>query len=825
MPIYLSLPGHATKEPWRHGLLVYERPVPLVNNPDDNHDQNVSGRHGQSNDDSNNSTAVNVTIGGDSASSAQQQQQPLRPEMRHDTTMSRSHSSLEDHHPSSSSTVGTTPHQQTATATNSNQNDTTKKSKTTPIRRIRHAEVVLVDQCVIAHGRYWLRLKWPGEQEKHGGYVALCRVEDVGVPFNKSSVAGDGDDSVSGTNGSGDKNEGGGGGDDNTNNGAGVNVTSTFQAMGAASSIATPTPLLCSQTNTHYPTSAAMKLLPSYDDGLNNDDSSGGDNNDEILVSLETGEPVFCRICREGLHDVNTDYLETTAPPQQQQSSRAGHNNAGGDDVDEGSRERDVVDTSAAAVAAAAAGGEATATTTRNDSEEGRNDTVGRSSLSSERSLSPIPSPGGAMNTTTNNINIDIPSITRFHPSADNPLLAPCKCTGSMAFVHYLCVEQWRCRSRHPGAKNGLNCETCGSEYTLPPPPSRPNRNPAGVEGGMMVGDDDWLDAMPPHVLAALRRPHPWWQLGAAVVRRRWLRPIVPVLASPLVALYCKARRTLKKRGVSRRRWACSLCRRRARWKCVRCLRSYYCSRQCQNVSWHIVHKHVCYKPVRFWSSVVVYTLGILMLVPGIIKNFPIYDTSATLLPINFIAMGNIAGGAASTLKRSAGIDIRGRILEISVIICTLFLTAVTTGLVRGYFGDSSQCWGVLASSTESTTQGPFIDSFSNKAFAAFLQYAQLYYKKWDFLCARTAFISRKFLCTPTEDGNMDYATIGCSPPVRSINPQFHLEEENCQADVGMVVGIWVAACLVLCLEHIYREYRVRRRAAVHRGRRRPHQD
>lgn len=190
--------------------------------------------------------------------------------------------------------------------------------------------------------------------------------------------------------------------------------------------------------------------------------------------------------------------------------------------------------------------------------------------------------------------------------------------------------------------------------------------------------------------------------------------------------------------------------------------------------------------------------------------------------------MGNIAGGVASTLKRSGGIDIRGRILEVSVIICTLFLTAVTTGLVRGYFGDSSQCFGVLASSTpftESTTEGPFIDSFSNKAFAALLEYAKLYYNKWDFLGARATIMSRNFLCTPTEDGNTDYATIGCSPPVRSINTQFYLEEENCQADIGMIVGIWSAACVVLCLEHIYREYRVRRRAAVQRGRRRPHQD
>jgi hypothetical protein len=52
----------------------------------------------------------------------------------------------------------------------------------------------------------------------------------------------------------------------------------------------------------------------------------------------------------------------------------------------------------------------------------------------------------------------------------------------------------------------------------------------------------------------------------------------------------------------------------------VRCLRSYYCSRQCQNVSWHIVHKHVCYKPARYWWSVVVYTAGVLVAVPGVLK-------------------------------------------------------------------------------------------------------------------------------------------------------------------------------------------------------------
>jgi len=284
------------------------------------------------------------------------------------------------------------------------------------------------------------------------------------------------------------------------------------------------------------------------------------------------------------------------------------------------------------------------------------------------------------------------PKIILHHPYAENPLLAPCECSGSMAFVHYLCVEQWRCRSHHPTARNGLNCETCGKPYSLPPPPSRPTTQAHG--GG---GDEDWLEAMPPHVLAALRRPHPWWQIGAAIVRRRWLRPIAPVIMSPIVALYCRARRTLKKRGVSRRRWACSLCRRRARWKCVRCLRSYYCSRQCQNVSWHIVHKHVCYKPARFWWSVVVYGAGTILLFPGILKYPVVYDLGSSLLFISFMVMGIIGGFFATVMKRGMGIDIRGRSLELCVVLMTIWLASVSWGLVWGYFGDVSQCWGVFS--------------------------------------------------------------------------------------------------------------------------------
>lgn len=50
--------------------------------------------------------------------------------------------------------------------------DNNERPQGVAIRRVRHAEVVLVDDVCIAHGRYWLRLKWPGSGG-FAGYIAL----------------------------------------------------------------------------------------------------------------------------------------------------------------------------------------------------------------------------------------------------------------------------------------------------------------------------------------------------------------------------------------------------------------------------------------------------------------------------------------------------------------------------------------------------------------------------------------------------------------------------------------------------------------------------
>mmetsp|Transcript_26133 Transcript_26133/g.55042 ORF Transcript_26133/g.55042 Transcript_26133/m.55042 type:complete len:1001 (+) Transcript_26133:31-3033(+) len=739
-----------------------------------------------------------------------------------------------------------------------------------PVRRVRHAEVVLVDQVLVAFRRYWLRLRWPGEHGGFGGFVALGKVEeDRGEGDTRSDGVGNDDVNFDfGKNASGEAEV------------VGDLETLSKSASTAEKHTANAPLLLCQETNVPYPSSLAMKLLPRYDDGLGMDcgiAASAEDSSmleESLLGSLKHGEPVFCRICREGLHDVNYDLeTATSAAPQNKadedlsshtvDARRRGTDSSAGVETPEfaggASGDRDEGAVTAESTIAAISSNSATATSSGDDQQ--LSSTVLENKTSSLTKVQPSPL-------------ANLPPLVLHHPSAENPLLAPCKCAGSMAFVHYLCIEQWRCRSRHPAAKNGLHCETCGAEYTLPPPPSRPthpndpfhnnNNNNNGEEPGNIMFEDDWLAAMPPHVLAALRRPHPWWQLGAAIVRRKYLRPLVPVFFSPLVALYCRGRRTLKKRGVSRRRWACSLCRRRARWKCVRCLRSYYCSRQCQNVSWHIVHKHVCYKPARFWWSVVVYSVGGVLAVPGVLKEPLVYDFMLTFLPMNFLATGIIAGGIATDIKRLLAVDIRGRTLEVLVVLLTLLLTFITSKLVRGYFGDPSQCWGVFASGSVSSGHtdefsettffrdnihvpdpsnpvslfsSPFTflhGSISNILFyiaVSFLRFSQIWFEKWDYyVFSRLGFISRRIICTPTLNGNTDYINDGCFPSVRNINPNFFLEEgrESCRADMSLMLFLYAGALAFLAYGSLDRHRRGRaRNAGGQRGHRerRPHQD
>lgn len=46
---------------------------------------------------------------------------------------------------------------------------------------------------------------------------------------------------------------------------------------------------------------------------------------------------------------------------------------------------------------------------------------------------------------------------------AENPLIAPCLCRGSMRFVHRACLDEWRCTSFNPKAL--VSCTTCKAHF------------------------------------------------------------------------------------------------------------------------------------------------------------------------------------------------------------------------------------------------------------------------------------------------------------------------------------------------------------------------
>jgi hypothetical protein len=790
MPVYLCQPGFGASEPWRHGIPVYAVPFPLLDEGDDG---DIKDKRKDINAGAVVRSDVHVTTawGGNLSSNnavviespREQPSPPLQQQARHLT------------------------------------------GRGGLIRRVRHSEVVLADDICIAYDRYWLRLIWPGHKGGFAGYVAMGKANTnaTSIPWmlppshaitdSSAEPPGEYKHVLHATKGISIRTSGGK--SNRTECGMPKSLTSSFtepisggyltlhsandetkivieehpslddvkeQQEEEPQDTASMPPsepfeesnstLLCLRTGLAFSSSPSMKLMAIYDDGID----------PPVLSARLPSEPVFCRICREGLHDVADEQQPTASVEDGQEAetpsegppmhSSSIDNAATGDD---NYMEDDNVDD-----------------ITIQAAEPFHDQPV---SISKQGPVQPHPK-------------------YKANPhAAENPLLAPCECSGSMAFVHYLCVEQWRCRSRHPEARHGLQCETCGSPYALPPPSARP----ASVQ---LAENDDWLEAMPPHVMAALRRPHIWWQIGAAIVRRRWLRPIAPILMSPLVALYCRARRLLKKRGVARRRWACSLCRRRARWKCVRCLRSYYCSRQCQNVSWHIVHKHVCYKPARFWGSVIVYGVLTLLAFPGIVRDPLMYDLGLSILPMSFLVMGILGGGLATLLKKCAGMDIRGRSLEMAVVLLTLWLVLMSWGLVGAFFGDTNKCYGFLGMLRVSNDSQPFL---LRSLRVVALQPARSWFLMWDRAAFHAGPWMRKALCTKNP------LKSGCFEHLPYANLDFYMTEsggEKCASDLVLVSALWIAAGFALAASNtLKRRERLRRAAARRRHEIRPHQD
>jgi hypothetical protein len=182
MPVYICQAGSSSSEPWRHGLQVYAAPFAL--NDTVGGSNSARGGDGEGEEDDNN---PNVTIAPPLVPSTRQEIDNNNNHNDHQQQQQREHhqeDEIRDGAATDAATSGGPIHNSTSTTSSRSQRDDDLIASIhsakygLPVRRIRHAEVVLVDDVCIAFDRHWLRLRWPGTKGGFAGYVALGKVDD-----------------------------------------------------------------------------------------------------------------------------------------------------------------------------------------------------------------------------------------------------------------------------------------------------------------------------------------------------------------------------------------------------------------------------------------------------------------------------------------------------------------------------------------------------------------------------------------------------------------------------------------------------------------------
>lgn len=136
MPVYLCHPGGDTPEPWRHGVQVFAAPCKIDADAPSSLAPTIGSEkdlivadwthHKDDDDRRNNPTQVTNVVG----------------------RVTRSMIALQ------------------------------------AVRRVRHAELLLVDDVCIAFDRFWLRLRWPGRKGGFAGYIAMGTLSEASRFFS-----------------------------------------------------------------------------------------------------------------------------------------------------------------------------------------------------------------------------------------------------------------------------------------------------------------------------------------------------------------------------------------------------------------------------------------------------------------------------------------------------------------------------------------------------------------------------------------------------------------------------------------------------------------
>ena len=228
------------------------------------------------------------------------------------------------------------------------------------------------------------------------------------------------------------------------------------------------------------------------------------------------------------------------------------------------------------------------------------------------------------------------------------------------------------------------------------------------------------------------------------------------------------------------------------------------------------------------------------MAFPGVLRDPVVYDLGLSCLLGSFVVMGVIGGSIATTLKRGVGVDIRGRTLELAVVALTLWMACVSWGLVWGFFGESSRCWGAFSGvanllSTRGGEVGTEANDDESEAVPlprngpvtddpVALLWLRLVFRpsklaigSIDKIVARSGPLVGRLFCR-SDNGDGEGAASACLSMARKADPEFFLPEngdEKCVADIHTVTAVLMLAGGVMTLSSFMKRIERERRNAA----------
>ena len=177
-----------------------------------------------------------------------------------------------------------------------------------------------------------------------------------------------------------------------------------------------------------------------------------------------------------------------------------------------------------------------------------------------------------------------------------------------------------------------------------------------------------------------------------------------------------------------------------------------------------------------------------------------VFDLMIFLVPASFYITAILGGGLATLLKRTGGVDMRGRMLETAVVLATLWLVWISQGLAWAFFGETDSCVGMMGAATTPPSV--------SKLTRAVTEASKRYFVFWDNALLVNSLVAR-IVCPSRDMMQQQEQLEQCFDHVPLEDPMSILTEHpKCANDFRLVSWLWVAAGATLFVSTMWKKRR-----------------